>query len=185
MRGRDARLRFARVDVKPVALLGVALVVVVCGSPDVAWAQAIPESSLSALFPVGDTPVIWQVGKDSAPAGTDGKVAGLTIAGAVVGDFAALVMLVFATYDDGAVGGPDHVLMAFSIPVAVGGPVAGAAIAGGNVRSSFRGSLIGLAGGGLLGAGVLHATQSFGAGAIAFLLSHAVTASLFAIRPDG
>ena len=185
MRRRDARRRFVGVDMKSVALFGVAMVVAVCGLPDAAWAQAIPESSLNALFPVSDTPVIWQVGTDSIPAGTDGKVAGLTIAGAVVGDIVALVMLVFATYDDGAVGGPDHVLMAFSIPVAVGGPVAGAAIAGGNVGSSFLGSLIGSAGGGLLGAGVLHATQSFGAGAIAFLLPHAVTASLFAIRPEG
>lgn len=185
MRRRDARRRFTRIDVKLVALCGVAMVVVVCGLPHAAWAQAIPESSLSALFPLGDTTVNWQVGTDSIPAGTDGRVAGLTIAGAVVGDIVALYMLAGATWDDGSAGGPDHVLMAFSIPVAVGGPVAGAAIAGGNVRSSFLGSLIGLAGGGLLGAGVLHATQSFGAGAIAFLLPHAVTASIFALRPDG
>ena len=178
MRRRDARRRFARVDEKPVALFSVAMVVVVCGSPDAAWAQAIPESSLSTLFPVGDTPVIWQVGTDSVPAGTEGKVVGLTIVGAVVGDVAGMVLFAVGFWER-------NELMLLALPVAVGGPVAGAAIAGGNVRSSFLGSLIGLAGGGLLGLGVDRATNSPNAGIITFLLTHAVTASRFAIRPDG
>lgn len=177
MSRRYARRRFARVDVKSVALSGVAMVVVVCGSPDFAGAQAIPESSLSALFPVGDTPVIWRVGTDSIPAGTDGKVSGLTIAGAVVGDVAALVFLGVGLLEG-------NELMLLALPVAAGGPVAGAAIAGGNVRSSFLGSLIGLAGGGLLGLGVDKATNSPNAGIITFILTHAVTASRFATRPD-
>lgn len=150
-----------------------------------AHAQEKPESSLSALFPVGDTTVIWQVGTDSVPAATKGRVAGLTMAGAVVGDFAALYMAV-ASFADGLFGDGDYVALLWLAPaVAVGGPVADTAIAGGNVGSSLKGSLIGLAGGLLLGAGVLNATDSDGAGLVALLATHAVTASLFAIRPQG
>ena len=138
MRKCDAARRHGLKSVVPCCLV---LVVLAGGSPGDARAQEIPESSLSALFPVGDTATIWQVSPDSRMAARKRKVLFLTRAGAVVGDVAASYMLVAGFFKHG------EVLMILAIPVAVGGPVLGTAIARGNVKSSFTGSLLGMAGG--------------------------------------
>ena len=167
MRRRDARRRFGRVDVKPIALFGVAMVVAVCGSPDVAWAQAIPESSLSALFPVGD-PVAVDLARDGESALTwrrpslalvrldtlavdddvnANAVVALSLLGTVVGDFGAGFLLVqcFLESCDNETEG--WLAVAGASALAVGTPAAGAIIGGGDAKGAFVGSAVGLASG--------------------------------------
>lgn len=181
MRKCDAARRHGLRSVVPCCL---ALVVLAGGSPGDARAQEIPESSLGALFPVGDTATIWQASPDSRMAARKRKVLFLTRAGAVVGDVAASVMLIWGI-SDGFSTNPSHqkrgaVLTILAIPVAVGGPVLGTAIARGNVRSSFTGSLLGMAGGGLLGTAVGSTNGALGW--VTFLFVHAATASRFAAK---
>ena len=170
MRRRDARRRFARVDVKPVALFGVAMVVVVCGSPDAAWAQAIPESSLSTLFPVtdpvavdlagnGESPLTWRrpslalVRLDTLAVDDDvsaNAVVALSLLGTVVGDFGAGFLLVqcFLESCDNETEG--WLAVAGASALAVGTSAAGAISGGGNAKGAFVGSAVGLASGWLV-----------------------------------
>lgn len=178
---RNARRRLPGMNVRSVALCCLAMVVLAGGSPGDARAQEISESSLSALFPVDDTATIWQVSPDSGWTARERKILFLTRAGAVVGDVAAGAMVLYGVGEAMFGNNDDAAVVALlAIPVAVGGPVLGTAIARGNVGSSFKGSLLGLAGGGLLGAAIGSTNEALGG--ITFLFVHAVIASRFAVK---
>ena len=180
---------------KRTVALYVASIVVAGLQPVPASTQEVPESSLSALFPVADVSMVDPLARQAHRPNTAtfvgdarfhpsqdadisvGAVAILSATGTVAGDIAGAYLLLGCALEwcEDYVEGSINLIGAAAL--AVGTPATGAALGGGDFRWALAGSGLGLVAGGLAG-GALRDTP----GVIVLLGIHATMTTLFALR---